>query len=93
MAGVQCAAGGSGKAWGGAGGPAPVSGCVGGAHPERGTGSTKFTSSRSISNTVRPHQALGQNSPHPRDIQPLTRGRIVAIPHVGGLHHLYQRAA
>ena len=44
-------------------------------------------------NTVRPHQALGQNSPRPRDIQPLTRGRIVAIPQVGGLHHLYQRAA
>jgi putative transposase len=44
-------------------------------------------------NTVRPHQALGQNSPRPRAIQPLTRGRVVAIPQVGGLHHLYQRAA
>src|SRR6516165_8280181 len=44
-------------------------------------------------NTVRPHQALGQISPRPREIQPLTRGGVVAIPHVGGLHHLYQRAA
>jgi putative transposase len=44
-------------------------------------------------NTVRPHQALGQNSPRPRVIQPLTRGSVVAIPHIGGLHHLYQRAA
>src|SRR6516162_9984166 len=44
-------------------------------------------------NTVRPHQALGQNSPRPREIQPLTRGGVVAIPHVGGLQHLYQRAA
>ena len=44
-------------------------------------------------NTVRPHQALDNNSPRPRSVQPSARGCVVAIPQVGGLHHLYQRAA
>jgi transposase InsO family protein len=44
-------------------------------------------------NTTRPHQALGNNSPHPREVQPAARGSIVALPLVGGLHHRYQRAA
>ena len=44
-------------------------------------------------NTVRPHQALGNESPHPRAVQPPARGRIVAVPQVGGLHHRYQRVA
>jgi len=44
-------------------------------------------------NATRPHQALHSNSPHPREVQPPTCGRIVAIPQVGGLHHRYQRVA
>ena len=44
-------------------------------------------------NTVRPHQALDNNSPQPRDIDPPPGGRIIAFPQVGGLHHRYQRAA
>jgi putative transposase len=44
-------------------------------------------------NTARPHQALGDNSPRPREVQPPAYGRIVALPQVGGLHHRYQRAA
>jgi len=44
-------------------------------------------------NISRPHQALDNNSPHPRDVQPPSRGRIAAIPQVGGLHHRYQRVA
>jgi len=44
-------------------------------------------------NATRPHQALHNHSPHPRDVQTLAGGRIVAIPQVGGLHHCYQRAA
>jgi len=43
--------------------------------------------------TVRPHQALNNTSPLPRNVQPPTRGPIVAIPQVGGLHHRYQSAA
>jgi len=44
-------------------------------------------------NATRPHQSLLNDSPHPREVQPLASGRIVAIPQVGGLHHRYQRAA
>src|SRR5256712_3585894 len=44
-------------------------------------------------NTVRPHQALNNTSPHRREVQTSAGGRIVAIPQVGGLHHRYQRAA
>jgi putative transposase len=44
-------------------------------------------------NLSRPHQALGNNSPHPRNVQPPSRDRIAAIPQVGGLHHRYQRVA
>jgi putative transposase len=44
-------------------------------------------------NGVRPHQALDNNCPRPRDVQPPLLGRVVATAQVGGLHHLYQRAA
>ena len=44
-------------------------------------------------NTVRPHQALENNCPRPRDVQPSGLGRVMALPQVGGLHHHYQRAA
>jgi transposase InsO family protein len=43
-------------------------------------------------NATRPHQALHNNSPYPRDMQTPTPGRIVVIPQVGRLHHRYQRA-
>ena len=36
--------------------------------------------------TMRPHQALEQNCPRPREVQPPARGRVVAIPQVGGGH-------
>lgn len=32
-------------------------------------------------------------SPRPREVQPPALGRVMATPQVGGLHHLYQRAA
>jgi putative transposase len=44
-------------------------------------------------NAARPHQALDQNSPHPRSLEPPSQQRIVAIPHLGGLHHRYHRVA
>ena len=44
-------------------------------------------------NTARPHQSLDHNSPQPREVHPPELGRVVSIPQVGGLHHLYQRAA
>ena len=44
-------------------------------------------------NTTRPHQALCNDSPLPRDVHPPALGNVVAIPLVAGLHHRYHRAA
>ena len=44
-------------------------------------------------NEVRPHQSLEKNSPLPREIEPPTKGGVISIPRVGGLHHRYLRAA
>jgi hypothetical protein len=43
--------------------------------------------------TARTHQALDDNAPWPREIEPPERGRVVAQPMVGGLHHRYRRVA
>jgi len=42
---------------------------------------------------ARTHLSLDRNSPIARKVEPTCRGRIVAIPQVGGLHHRYRRAA
>ncbi len=42
---------------------------------------------------ARPYQSLTHNSTHPREIEPPSKGQIIAIPQVGGLHHHYRRAA
>jgi putative transposase len=39
------------------------------------------------------HRALDGNAPDPREVEPPDRGRVVAVPQVGGLHHRYTRAA
>jgi transposase InsO family protein len=41
----------------------------------------------------RTHLSLGCNAPIPREAEPPERGRVIAIPQVGGLHHRYRRAA
>jgi len=41
----------------------------------------------------RTHNALDNNAPFPRVVEPPGRGRVVAIPQVGGLHHRYTRVA
>lgn len=43
-------------------------------------------------NESRPHLSLARNSPLPRAVDD-GPGAIVAIPHLGGLHHRYARAA
>ena len=44
-------------------------------------------------NEARTHLSLERNSPIPREVEPALKGRVVAIPHLGGLHHRYLRAA
>jgi putative transposase len=41
----------------------------------------------------RTHLSLRKDSPEPRAIQPPEMGSVVAVPHVGGLHHRYERRA
>ena len=41
----------------------------------------------------RTHLSLDKDSTEPREVEPLHRGEIVAIPEVGGLHHRYMRRA
>jgi putative transposase len=42
---------------------------------------------------TRTHIGLNKDAPFPRTVAPLTAGRLIAIPQVGGLHHRYERAA
>ena len=42
---------------------------------------------------ARTHLSLDKQSPVPRSIEPPEQGKVVAIPHVGDLHHEYRRAA
>ena len=41
----------------------------------------------------RTHLSLNRNSPIPREVESPSRGSVIAIPQVGGLHHRYQRCA
>ena len=43
--------------------------------------------------TSRTHLSLDKDSPTSRPVMPPADGAIVAIPHVGGLHHRYERRA
>ena len=42
---------------------------------------------------VRTHLALDKQSPEPLQVESPERGKVVAFPHIGGLHHEYRRAA
>ncbi len=39
------------------------------------------------------HLSLDRNSPIPREVEPLSQGKVISIRQVGGLHHRYSRAA
>lgn len=41
----------------------------------------------------RTHLSLERNAPIPRRVKTEAKGRVIAIPQVGGCHHLYPRAA
>jgi transposase InsO family protein len=42
---------------------------------------------------ARCHQSLEGNAPQAREVEPPERGKVVAEPMVGGLHHRYRRVA
>jgi len=42
---------------------------------------------------ARTHQSLNHNSPIPRKVEPPSNRKVMSIPMVGGLHHIYGRAA
>jgi len=42
---------------------------------------------------TRTHLSLDKDCPDARPIQPPSRGKVIAIPQVGGLHHRYERLA
>lgn len=44
-------------------------------------------------NNSRTHLSLEKNNPNQREIKTPEKGKIISIPKVGGLHHLYKRAA
>ena len=44
-------------------------------------------------NGARTHMSLEGNSPIPREVEPPSKGKVVAVPFLGGLHHRYMRAA
>ena len=41
----------------------------------------------------RTHLSLAKDTPERRTVQPPELGRVFAIPHLGGLHHRYERRA
>ncbi len=41
----------------------------------------------------RTHRSLAQDCPEPRAVEPPDRGKIIALPFLGGLHHRYTRQA
>ena len=43
--------------------------------------------------TARTHLALNKHCPEPRSFELPDQGTVIAIPHVGGLHHEYRRVA
>ncbi len=42
---------------------------------------------------ARPHLSLDRNAPMPRAVEPPSRGTVIALSYLGGLHHRYARAA
>jgi putative transposase len=43
--------------------------------------------------SVRTHLSLEKDAPEGRRVQPPAAGKIIALPHLGGLHHKYVRLA
>lgn len=39
------------------------------------------------------HRSLEMDCTEPREVREVDRGRVIAIPEVGGIHHHYERVA
>ena len=44
-------------------------------------------------NNAGTHLSLDRNAPVPRTAELPSQGKVVSIPHIGGLHHQYKRVA
>ena len=53
----------------------------------------RFTSYFRYYHTARTHLSLDKDAPDHRPVQSPEMGKVVAVPHVGGLHHQYVRLA
>ena len=42
---------------------------------------------------ARTHLSLQKDAPHRRAVHPPEAGKVIALPHLGGLHHEYVRVA
>ena len=42
---------------------------------------------------ARAHLSLERNAPIPREVELASRGKVISLPQMGGLHHRYARAA
>jgi putative transposase len=52
-----------------------------------------LASYRDYYHQTRTHLSLLKDCPAPRPVHPPTRGNVIAMPQVGGLHHRYERLA
>ena len=43
--------------------------------------------------SCRTHLSLEKDAPEPRAVHPPSRGKVTAVPKIGGLHHYYSRLA
>jgi hypothetical protein len=67
---------------------------VGSHTPPHNTNAAKLAGSPVLDKEYqRPHMGLTNDAPEPRAVESPDKGRVVAIPQVGGLHHRYARCA
>ena len=61
--------------------------------PRSGNSPNWQRSEAELRHRTRTHLSLDKDCPDARPFQPPTRGKVIAIPQAGGLHHRYERLA